>query len=130
MRLRMELFVDDMDASIAFYSQLLGFRLARRDAGYAVVRRGHVVLGIGLLANTGWAGAGASRGAGVEIVLELDEVAEVSALYEHCAARVTGVEPFQPRPWGLYDFRLRDPDGYYLRVTHGDASAEEPAGSA
>jgi hypothetical protein len=26
-------------------------------------------------------------------------------------------EDLQPRPWGLEDFRLVDPDGYYLRVT-------------
>ncbi|MBG0564621.1 VOC family protein [Actinoplanes aureus] len=122
----MELFVDDMDASIAFYSELLGFRLARRGVGYAVVRRGHVVLGIGLIADTGWAVPGMPRGAGVEVVLELDEVEDVAALYEHCAARVGGVEPLQLRSWGLYDFRLRDPDGYYLRVTHGDAYAAEP----
>ena len=22
------------------------------------------------------------------------------------------------RPWGLQDFRVIDPDGYYLRITH------------
>jgi len=27
------------------------------------------------------------------------------------------------RPWSLHDFRLADPDGYYLRITHGDALA-------
>ena len=26
-------------------------------------------------------------------------------------------EPPQQRPWGLRDFRIVDPDGYYLRVT-------------
>ena len=129
MRLRMELFVDDLEVAVEFWSSLLGFRLVRREAGYAVVRRGHVVLGLGLIANTGWATPGTPRGAGVEIVLELDEVAEVSALYDHCAARVAGVEALRLRPWGLYDFRLRDPDGYYIRVTHGDAdAAEQPAG--
>jgi hypothetical protein len=27
------------------------------------------------------------------------------------------VEPPLDRPWGLRDFRVADPDGYYLRVT-------------
>jgi hypothetical protein len=27
-------------------------------------------------------------------------------------------EPQQRGPWGLTDFRLSDPDGYYLRITH------------
>jgi hypothetical protein len=35
-------------------------------------------------------------------------------------------EPLQLRPWGLYDFRLTDPDGYYLRITHGNAAARTP----
>jgi catechol 2,3-dioxygenase-like lactoylglutathione lyase family enzyme len=122
----MELFVDDLDAAVAFWSSALGFRPVRREAGYAVIRRGHVVLGFGLIANTGWTAPGTTRGAGVEIVLELDDVNEVAALYAHCSAHVAGVEPFQLRPWGLYDFRLRTPDGYYIRVTHGDADASEP----
>jgi uncharacterized glyoxalase superfamily protein PhnB len=27
------------------------------------------------------------------------------------------VEPLAARPWGQTDFRLIDPDGYYVRVT-------------
>jgi uncharacterized glyoxalase superfamily protein PhnB len=54
-------------------------------------------------------------GIGVEIVLE---VADVDAAYRRAVdagARVHG--PVQARPWGLRDFRLTDPDGYYVRVT-------------
>ncbi|WP_328472050.1 VOC family protein [Actinoplanes sp. NBC_00393] len=125
MRLRMELFVDDMDTTIAFYADLLGFQLVRQSADYAVIRRGHVVLGLGPVAKLNWPNPDVLKGAGVEIVLELDDVADVSALHEHCAARTSGVEPLRLQPWGLHDFRLRDPDGYYLRVTHGDADASE-----
>jgi uncharacterized glyoxalase superfamily protein PhnB len=28
------------------------------------------------------------------------------------------LEPLRERPWGLRDFRVVDPDGYYLRITH------------
>jgi uncharacterized glyoxalase superfamily protein PhnB len=33
--------------------------------------------------------------------------------------RATGVEatPLQDQPWGLRDFRVVDPEGYYLRFT-------------
>jgi lactoylglutathione lyase len=51
----------------------------------------------------------------VEIVLE---VPDVDAAYEQ--ARSAGAEIAErPRlqPWGLRDFRLADPDGYYVRVT-------------
>jgi heme-degrading monooxygenase HmoA len=45
----------------------------------------------------------------------------VDALF--AAVRASGAEvDAEPadQPWGLRDFRLRDPDGYYLRVTHDD----------
>jgi lactoylglutathione lyase len=64
------------------------------------------------------------KGAGVEIVLELDGVDELEALYERCRQRPVISESLELRSWGLYDFRLTDPDGYYLRITHGDAAAE------
>jgi lactoylglutathione lyase len=77
MRLRMELFVDDMDISVAFYRDLLGFRTERRTEGYASVRRGHVVLGLGPAAKLPEAGDGPGftrerlsrdKGVGVEIL--------------------------------------------------------------
>ncbi len=72
MRLRMELFVDDMDASIGFYTEVLGFRVTRRSEDYVVIRRGHVVLGLGPAAKLGAPARGKVKGAGVEIVLELE----------------------------------------------------------
>jgi catechol 2,3-dioxygenase-like lactoylglutathione lyase family enzyme len=131
MRLRMELFVDDLDASVAFYVDVLGFRVERRDPGYVSIRRGGVVLGLGPVAKLPEHGEGAGftrqrlaagKGAGVEIVLELDGVDDVIALYEHSRTRVRIAEGLERRPWGLVDFRLTDPDGYYLRVTHGNAA--------
>ena len=58
----------------------------------------------------------AARGAGVEIVLEVEDVDAAFDAAERAAARV--VEPLRDRPWGLRDFRVVDPDGYYLRITH------------
>ena len=125
MRLRMELFVDDLDRTVAFYTGRLGFTVTRREAGYASLVRGEVVLGLGPIAKLPEDGdapgftrrklAGV-RGAGVEIVLELDDAAAVTELFER--SRGYRVEPLRHRPWGLLDFRLPDPDGYYLRITH------------
>ncbi len=131
MRLRMELFVDDLDVSVAFYRDVLGFHVLRGAGDYVSLRHGAVVLGLGPVAKLPEQADGPGftrqrlridKGAGVEIVLEVDGVQELSALYEHCQAHSTVVEPLQRRPWGLQDFRLVDPDGYYLRVTHGDAA--------
>ena len=123
MRLRMELFVDDLDTSVTFWTGVLGFWIDRRDDGYASLRRGSVVLGLGPVAKLPSTGDGpgftqsrlaAGKGAGVEIVLEVDDV---DAVYESCAAAGVVAEGLTDRPWGLRDFRFTDPDGYYVRVT-------------
>ena len=49
--LRLELFVEDMEATISFYTQVLFFALVRHEAGsYASLRSGSVILGIGPIA--------------------------------------------------------------------------------
>lgn len=130
MRLRMELFVGDMDRSVSFYRDALGFELTRREEGYASIRRGDVVLGIGPIAKLPVEGGyftqprlAQDRGLGVEIVLEVEDV-----VAEHERVVATGwpiVERLQDRPWGLTDFRITDPDGYYLRVTNMTTSGNE-----
>jgi hypothetical protein len=60
--------------------------------------------------------AGARRGVGTEICLEVDDVEAVFGAVATLAG--FGVsEPLAMRPWGLRDFRVTTPDGYYLRVT-------------
>jgi uncharacterized glyoxalase superfamily protein PhnB len=52
---------------------------------------------------------------GTEIILEVEDV---ETAYQQ--ARESGYRlwaPLQEQPWGLRDFRLRDPDGYYIRIT-------------
>src|SRR5918995_4546429 len=79
--LRLELFALDMEASIAFYTSVLAFELARHEPGdYASLRLGGVVLGIGPVAKLpeegGYFGrdiATLRRGLGVEIVIEVDD---------------------------------------------------------
>ena len=123
----MELFVGDMEATIAFYTRVLAFDVARHEPGdYASLRLGGVVLGIGPVAKLpeegGFFGrdiATLRRGLGVEIVIEVDDV-------EGCHDRVASsghpiLEPLQEQPWGLRDFRISDPDGYYLRITSRQA---------
>jgi lactoylglutathione lyase len=123
MHLRMELFVDDLDAAVAFWTGVLGFAVNRRDPGYASLRGGDVVLGLGPVAKLPVTGDGpgftqqrlaAGKGAGVEIVLEVDDL---DAVYAACDAAGAVVEGLTDRPWGLRDFRFTDPDGYYVRVT-------------
>jgi lactoylglutathione lyase len=121
--LRLELFVEDMEASIAFYTRVLAFGVERHEPGdYASLRLGNVLLGLGPVAKLpeegGYFGREISthrRGLGVEIVLEVEDV---DGWYDRLAASGHPIlEPLQERPWGLRDFRISDPDGYYLRIT-------------
>jgi lactoylglutathione lyase len=123
MSLRLELFVQDMDQSIAFYRRILGFQVLRREEVYASLRNGIVTLGLGPIAKLPEEHGGyftrsklrIARGLGVEIVLEVDDV---HFMYEQtllCGYPIE--EPLQKRTWGLTDFRIVDPDGYYIRIT-------------
>jgi catechol 2,3-dioxygenase-like lactoylglutathione lyase family enzyme len=52
---------------------------------------------------------------GVELVLEVDDLDA-----EHARVTAAGwplAEDRAGRPWGLRDFRLLDPSGYYWRIT-------------
>jgi N-hydroxyarylamine O-acetyltransferase len=137
-RLRLELFVADLDASVAFYESVLGFATDRRDAdgGYASLVRGSARLGLGPIAKLPADGPGggftqarlaADRGGGTEVVLEVDDLEAALARVE--AAGHPLEAPIQERPWGSRDFRLLDPDGYYLRVTDRPRAPEDPWGA-
>ncbi len=116
-RLRIELFPADLDPLVYFYTGVLGFELVRdeRDAEwpYVALRRGHVHIGAARrdepldLAHR-------RPPTGTEIVIE---VVDVHAERDHVAARWPLEEDLVDRPWGLTDFRVLDPAGYYLRLT-------------
>lgn len=121
MTFRLELFVDDLAASTDFYSRALGFATGKPQAdGYTPMSRGHVSLSLNLRANLPndhpiQAAADERLGRGVELVLEVEEI---EAIYEQVrAANWPLAGNLQRQPWGLTDFRLADPDGYYWRIT-------------
>jgi lactoylglutathione lyase len=129
MGLRLELFVEDMGESISFYRRVLGFEVVREEPGdYASLRSGHIMLGIGPVAKLPETGgyftrsiASQRRGLGVEIVMEVDDLSVAHRRVLDSGHPI--FEPPQQRPWGLWDFRIVDPDGYYLRIT---SRAQEP----
>ena len=122
MSLRIELFVRDLETSIGFYRAALGFRLVRHEPDYASLRNGDAILGLGPIARLpeqdGWFSRErltAARGLGVEIVLEVDDVLAYRRRVGRAGSNVH--EELRRRPWGLTDFRIVDPDCYYVRVT-------------
>jgi len=115
---RCEIFPADLDATAAFYVDVLAFEIVRDERGapapYLALRRGDVQLGAAQLA------AVEDRDqrrppVGVELVLEVDAL-------EADRARVAAAgwpveEDITPRPWGLRDFRLLDQEGWHWRLT-------------
>ncbi len=119
--LRLELFVSDIARSCAFYRDALGFEESGRNGDYAAMRLGAVTLGLGMQDGLPTAhhfsqeALRGRKGVGVEIVLEVDDV---TASYDRAVASGCAIAtPLGTRPWGLTDYRIIDPDGYYIRVT-------------
>lgn len=118
-----ELHVPDFEPVRAFYGAL-GFTVEREEPGedgYLVLRHGDARLAF-------WPGsaaasahhyfgrfpAGTPRGFGVEIVVAVRDLDALHARAERaaCVVREPGL-----RAWGLRDFRVVDPFGYYIRFT-------------
>ncbi len=118
MSLRFEIFPEDLDLTADFYTHVLAFELVidqrKQPHPYLALRRGAVRIGAAARP------AGAHQRhrrppTGVELVLEVDDVDA-----ERDRVRSSGwtlEQDLSERPWGLRDFRLLDPDGYYLRIT-------------
>ena len=131
--LRFELFVDDVAATVRFYQATIGLRPSDgwTPDGYVRLYAGAVSIGVQHHASLpsehhfSPAHLAGPRGVGAEIVIEVDDVDTAYALASRQAERYGGrVEPLANQPWGLRDFRLIDPDGYYLRVTSHRRAAE------
>jgi lactoylglutathione lyase len=118
MTLRFEIFPSDLDAAVDFYVRVLRFSVTKdqrhEPSPYVSMNRGQVQVGAARRAVPG-ARAARRPPAGVELVLEVDDVA---AERDRVAAAGWPLEEdLQGRPWGLTDFRILDPAGYYLRIT-------------
>ena len=116
--LRCEIFPTDLDPTVDFYTRVLRFVLdrdeRRADSPYVALRRGTVLLGA---ARREVAVARDQRRppTGVELVLEVEDLL---AELDHVRSEGWPVEEdLVARPWGLRDFRILDPSGYYLRIT-------------
>ena len=118
MTLRFEIFPDDLGPTADFYTRVLGFRLVRdeRDAETAYLALERDQVRIGAAARPVTADRNRRRPpTGVELVLEVDDVqAELDRVHR---SGWPLEEDIVLRPWGLRDFRILDPSGYYLRIT-------------
>ena len=120
--LRIEIFPSDMQRSIDFYTQVLRFNLLRHEDDYAYFQRDGIFIGalVGPDAHHPQGAISAKREyrlapTGVEIVMEVDDLEKERELVVHTGWALDADVKLQS--WGLRDFRVIDPDGYYLRIT-------------
>ncbi|WP_184473308.1 VOC family protein [Rhizobium esperanzae] len=120
MQLSLELFVETPEKSLDFYQRVLGFEVhGSASAEYTMLKSGDAVIAINSRSVLStdhplWIETGDRVGLGVEIVLK---VADVEGAYRTAKESGWPVSDLALQPWGLRDFRLIDPDSYYVRVT-------------
>jgi len=121
----LELHVPDFEKVKDFY-QKLGFTVTKdeREPG----GEGYLVLAMNNHILCFWSGSDliyeqsyfkqfpkeTKRGYGVEIIVLIDNI---EAYYEKVRQFATVVGELKERRWGVKDFRVEDPYGYYLRFT-------------
>jgi len=107
--------VRDLEASIAFYRDKLGFALRRRAPGFAdFTGAGHTLAlweRVHIAAHTG-VPLDLDAPAGVVIAVELPDAASLDAAYaELCAKGVTFIRPPADYPWNARCVYFAGPDG-------------------
>ncbi len=113
--LRVEIFVADLDRTVTFYERL-GFELTGRSDGpprYAALRLGQAR--VGAAETEAVDPALRAVPTGTEIVIDVDDLHDFRDRVVKAGLDLEA--DLQHRAWGLEDFRLCDPDGYYFRFT-------------
>lgn len=120
---RFELFATDVAALTEFLRDALNFETVRETPEYVEMRAGSVTISVGPISGLPAThplrpSAQERLGLGVEIVLETNDI---DTWHDHLLSMgYTTAVPLGRRSWGLRDFRLVAPDGYYFRVTSRD----------
>ena len=114
-----ELYMQDIHGYISFFQSVAGFKLIRDEGDFAELRSDTAV--ILLNADKELPGGhpfkdrvlGSGKGVGVEIGIVLADLptAREAAL----TFKGWSVTEIRRQSWGLSDFRVLTPDGYYLR---------------
>jgi lactoylglutathione lyase len=122
---KFEFFVHDVADSRKFYAAL-GFSVAHmKTDGYSTLTSGSTVIALTPLPwwlPVHWFGFLRYPPVGTEVVLYSAHLESSKA-----ALKERGYSPGEIRlqPWGHRDFRITDPDGYYIRVSEGVAVPSE-----
>ena len=115
-----EICVSDLEQSITWFENVLGFRVVARDADeYVELSRGETSIQLATDSAPYWESEHprllppGQRGSGVEIALLVDNVDAVYKQAQQAQADI--VRPIADYPWHMRQFWVRHPDGYLLR---------------
>lgn len=115
---KIELFVDEVEPSTRFY-EALGFSAETKSDGYTTLRCGGTVIALSPVDSViplTWLRFARNPPLGTEIVLYTDRLDALHAAIDSAGYGPTAIVR---QPWGLRDFRVHDPAGYYVRITEG-----------
>lgn len=116
--LRIEIFPSNLQRCIEFYTNVLQFKMRKQEGTYISMQRDGIYIGaieVPTTETTSEKAAYRSPTKGIEIVFEIDDLeAERDRIVQKGWKLDADI---QMQEWGLRDFRLSDPDRYYLRVT-------------
>lgn len=123
---KFELFVHDSVESAAFY-EVLGFAVVHRKSyGYTTLRSGSTVVALSPLPSwlpIHWFGFLRHPPLGTEIVFytrRLEALRDVLIRAGYAPGEI------KLQSWGDRDFRVSDPDGYYVRISEGVSVPAQP----
>lgn len=123
--------VKDVDASIAFYTEKLGFQATMKIPGsdgntaFAFVQLGKAVFGLSLDTDVQ---PGERVAPGVQFMVYVAEDTDIDAYYADVKAKGAAIMgELDTAYWGDRIFSLHDPDGYFLTMakTVRDVPPEE-----
>lgn len=121
-----ELHVEDFKAVKDFYKQL-GFQIVWETP--AEEKKGYLVMELEGNLISFWCGtdsvhehsyfkdfADSKNGKGVELIIQVEDL---DGFYEQCQKEIPDniLSQIKLKPWGLRDFRIKDCNGFYLRIT-------------
>ena len=135
---KIELFVENLQRSIEFYETVLGFesgetRFVERDGqrlNHTPLRNGPILIALGAFEDLSdehhfrRGEASVPKGIGTEFCFYVPS-SKLDSWYERVLETYDklSIERLRLRPWGARDFRVIDPDGYYLRISEPDKDA-------
>jgi uncharacterized glyoxalase superfamily protein PhnB len=116
--------VSDLEASVAWYRDVVGFTVARqyeRERRLIAIALKAGEVRILLTQDDGARGSGRMKGEGLSLQITTSQSIDELARRIKERGGTLALEPTTV-PWGPRMFRLRDPDGFKLTISSGNAA--------